>query len=149
MGLYYRTLEMSRHQPFRCFRCGPDAVALTERRVKETELELTCPTCGLLVRIVTRQSIPRRPDDLRGVVRYKFDDRPLDHGAGLRCFNCSLMLIPVGKGDVPGRHDCRRCHTVIYLVSVTIPTRPPRVLRSASDASSSPAATLASSARCT
>lgn len=146
MGLYYRTLEMSRHRRFACFRCGPEVPAMVERRLKDTQLELRCATCGIIVRLVTRQPIPRRPDDLRGVIRYKRDDRPLDHGAGLRCHNCALLLVPVGKGDDGGQHDCRRCHTQHFLTLGAPAASPPRVLRSASTASSSPAAMPASCA---
>jgi len=145
MGLYLRTIEMSRHRRFACFRCGP-AVFLRERLVTSTELELTCATgCQLVVLIVTHQPIPRTPDDLRGVIRYRGGGRLLDHGGGFRCHNCGRRLAYDTHGKGP--YQCSRCHTWHYLGTVLAPPHRPRVLPCASGVSSSPPGMPASSAR--
>ena len=142
MGLYFRTLEMSRHLRFACFRC-PEAVEMAERLVSSTELELTCPTCATVVLIVVTAPIPTRPADLHGVIRYQVYAGAIDHGAGFRCHNCGRRL---SHSKVGGPHQCPRCHAWHHIGSVSQPPRRPRVLRSASTASSSPPATPALSA---
>src|SRR5258708_23116623 len=99
MGLYYRTLEMSRHLPFACYRCGPDVV-MRARLISSTELELACDTCDTVLLVVVKHAIPRGPDDLSGVVRYKLGAHAIAHGTGLRCHNCGSLLVAVGKGEL-------------------------------------------------
>ncbi len=142
MGLYFRTLEMSRHRGFACFRCGPASV-MRERLVGPNELELTCDTCALVLLVVTTDTIPRHRADLRGVIRYRPGGAPLAHGEGFRCHNCGRRLAYSKEGRGP--HQCPRCHTWHYLGTVSTPPRSPRVLRSTSAVSSSRPATPVSS----
>jgi hypothetical protein len=146
MGIYNRTLEMSRRLSFHCYKCGPD-VLMRERLLNATELQLTCDVCTVVLLIVTRSAIPKNADDLRGVIRYRAGGRAIDHGRGLRCHNCGALLIAIGKGELGGRIDCRRCRTTHHIGSVTAPPSLPRVLRSGSTGSDSPPATRALSAR--
>src|SRR5258708_16782217 len=140
MGLYWRTIEMSRHRRFSCYRCGPDVV-MRERFPSSTEVrerltasrvvhdsrgvhgvELTCDRCTIVLLIIVNQAIPSGPDDLASVVRYRPDGRPLDPRLGLRCPNFARLLVPVGKGELGGRHDCPRCRTTHFIGSATEPT---------------------------
>jgi len=146
LGLYYRTLEMSRNLAFACYHCGPD-VYMRARRISPTELELTCDLCTVVLLIVVTEPMPRILGDLKGVVRYRPGGAALDHGKGLRCHNCGLKLVAVVTGELGGRVDCRRCRTTHFIGSVTAPPSRPRVLRSGSGASDCPPATRALFAR--
>jgi Zn finger protein HypA/HybF involved in hydrogenase expression len=138
MGLYWRTLEMSRTLAFSCYRCGP-RVPMTEQLVAPMELRLACEQCHVVLLIVVTQAIPKAPDELRGVIRYRAG-RAIDHGAGFRCHNCGKRLAHHKEG---GPHNCPRCHAWHYIGSVSHPPTRPRVLRSGSTASASPPATRA------